>query len=677
MDNNPNFNSGREIIAAATASIGSAAGWYGGLVVFLRDAGYPTPSVLKAIEYIHRYGVLLHDSYHPILQYLPPACGIAGGLLCGAAGWYAATTPAEFHIRGYRLRTNPKVIARRLKPHDKKLMGVRIHPRVTIDQHTECKHLLITGGSGGGKTTILRPIIDQARARGDRVLIFDFKGDFTSMLPDEKFALLSPTDARSRRWVIGRDIQTRLEAEALARTLIPDPDNGEKIWTTGARGLLVALIASLQKSHRDSWGFSQLAELSARALADYKTLVSIVEASNPQAKAYLMGADSKTTASFIAEMAGALEHVINLGVSAHSMRGARPWSVAGWLEGRYHHTTVLGYRESSKHLSQAYAASVIEQVVRQLSDMPDARPDQRRVWLFIDEAPRVGKVPSITDALTTLRSKGVRVVLGIQSLAQIREAYSRDTAQVWAGQCGLKLICNQAAPEDQRWCSDLLGDREVDRFQRQVSAVGTLNPNNSPATHSTSYQRVTEPVMPPSTFGADLKIIRGQGPRALMVGEGEAALLTWPFASQQTYREARVSAAWIRARYDRPVWGAVPPETHTPAVLEQTVARGGEQSRDIEDLQAPASAVAGLQGGVLTGPSVVLETSSRVETNDSGIVEDQARDHVLNALVPHAGLVNKIAAALTGPAGTPARKTTPTPKLPTRGRRESEHGEHE
>ena len=69
------------------------------------------------------------------------------------------------------------------------------------------------------------------------------------------------------------------------------------------------------------------------------------------------------------------------------------------------------------------------------------------------------KVPSVTDALTTARSKGLRVILGIQSLAQIREVYTRETATVWAGQTASKIICQTTAPEDQKWCSDLLGER--------------------------------------------------------------------------------------------------------------------------------------------------------------------------------------------------------------------------
>lgn len=80
--------------------------------------------------------------------------------------------------------------------------------------------------------------------------------------------------------------------------------------------------------------------------------------------------------------------------------------------------------------------------------MSDVVPDKRCIWLMLDDAPQARKIPSITDALTTLRSKGVRVALGIQSLAQIRETYTKDTATTLAGQCAIKIIRNLSSTED-------------------------------------------------------------------------------------------------------------------------------------------------------------------------------------------------------------------------------------
>lgn len=49
------------------------------------------------------------------------------------------------------------------------------------------------------------------------------------------------------------------------------------------------------------------------------------------------------------------------------------------------------------------------------------------------------------------------------------------------------------------------------------------------AQRNQSFDRVTEPVLMLSVFGQELRIIKGRGPRALLLGGGESAILDWPF----------------------------------------------------------------------------------------------------------------------------------------------------
>ena len=130
---------------------------------------------------------------------------------------------------------------------------------------------------------------------------------------------------------------------------------------------------------------------------------------------------------------------------------------------------VLGFRPSAKAISQAWGSSLIEQIVLKLSDLPDVSPDQRRIWLILDEVPKLGQVPSITDALETLRSKGVRVILGTQGIDQIEETYSKNIARSWATQTATKIIGRISEPESQKWAAALIGERELERFSSQYN----------------------------------------------------------------------------------------------------------------------------------------------------------------------------------------------------------------
>ncbi|OCX73816.1 hypothetical protein A6M27_07670 [Acidithiobacillus thiooxidans] len=447
--NDPRFAQGSgffEVIGLGTVA-GAVAGYSGAWeAIALAKAGVLLPP--KAIfAAIHTAGIMPPQ----LAPYL--AAGAAIGTIAGAAiGYFAADIRHEIHVRGRRLET-VNAAAKALKPGKKTAPGLAIHPQLKISQQQECRHFLLLGGSGSGKTSILWPMINQAVSRGDRCLIFSFKGDFQQK-GDFPFSLLAPWDKRSVRWQLGKDIRTRLHAESLAKTLIPTPEK-DPIWAQGAQGLLTAIISEVQSKYGENWGFFRLAQACSVALSDYDSLVETVMQESPLARSFLMGKDSKTTASYLAQMASNLSDVVNLGVADFSNANGSPWSVRDWLAGKGPAAAILGYLPESETLSSAYCASVIEQTVKQILGFPDAPPEARRIWLFLDEVPQAGKIPSITSALEAARSKGCRVVLGMQGVAQLEEhGYSKNTLRIWAGQCGVKIVANLSDPDDQKWASN-------------------------------------------------------------------------------------------------------------------------------------------------------------------------------------------------------------------------------
>jgi hypothetical protein len=365
---------------------------------------------------------------------------------------------------------------------------------------------------------------------------------------------------------LGKDIRTKLEAQALAATLIQEPPGGSKadpMWIQGSRALLAGLITDLQTRYGEKWDFSHLAYESAAALADYQRLKAVIAREAPLCLALLGGEDAKeanrTTMGFLMQIVSSLTNVIHVGVATHDHKANPGWSVREWLAGKTPNTVVLGFRgEQSKEMSQSFVASVIERVVRQIGGMPDAAPEKRRIWLCIDEAPEAGRIPSITTSLTTLRSKGTRTLLGFQTFAGVREVHGRDAAQIWEGQVDIKIIGKLGATPDQEWASKLLGDREVERYSHQTTQM------NGSVSRSGSWVRGREPILMPATFGQELgmqKDRRGrlQGPRALLLAAGEAALLDWPLVPRTSLRKPVIDARWIKPGYRAPAWGRDPP----------------------------------------------------------------------------------------------------------------------
>lgn len=567
--NDPRFAQGSGFLESIGmgAGVGALAGYITGweAVGLWKTRELLMPKTLWAA--IYSLGILPHE------YVIPLACGAGLGALAGAvAGFVGGNIPAEIHIRGSQLTRKPQLMQRAIQeaspPVKGKNEGIYIHPKIQTTEALEASHMLIVGGSGAGKTTILWPMINQIIERGDKAIIFSFKGDFEQKIKG-KFALLAPWDNRSAVWALGRDIRTRLDAEALANTLIPEPEKADNpMWTNGARSLVTGIISDVQREFGENWGFAELAKRCAEALADFKVLKEIITRENPVAASLISGgADSKTTTSFLANISAYLTHVVNLGVAADDLKDAargKQWSVNKWIAGKVPPIAILGFRPSAKSISEAWCASLIEQIVLQLEDLPDVPPEDRRIWLILDEVPRMGKIPSITEALEVLRSKGVRIALGCQGINQIEEKYSKTTARSWAMQTATKILGRIVEPEDQRWAASLVGERDLERFSSQYNVA------QGGSSHGGSYQRVKEHVVLPSQFGQIVKV-KKRGPRAILIvaGSEHVGLIDWPFQSNPNLRGSREEheAQWVLPRYARPLWGTVPPKVDIPPTI--------------------------------------------------------------------------------------------------------------
>ena len=688
--NDPRFASGSGFLSiVGLGAVGGLVSGYSAIweaISLYKTAHFLTPTAIFQI--IHTAGVM------PATYAAPLAAGAAVGLMAGAAlGWRLGDIPAEIHVRGSQLTRNPRVLQRAIlqasPPVDGKNQGVRIHPGIQTTEHLETSHTLIVGGAGAGKTTILWPMIKQVIERGDRAIVFSFKGDFEQKIGSgekigRQFALLAPWDSRSAVWAVGRDIQTRLDAEALANTLIPEPPGGSKsdpMWTNGSRSLLVGIISDVQREHGTAWGFAELAKRSAEALADFPTLKKIIERESPQAYSLISGgAQSKTTASFLATISSFLTQVINLGVAADNLKksaNGRQWSVNSWLSDASHtpRVAVLGFRPSAKAISQAWGSSLIEQIVLKLSDLPDVSPDQRRIWLILDEVPKLGQVPSITDALETLRSKGVRVILGTQGIDQIEETYSKNIARSWATQTATKIIGRITEPESQKWASSLIGERELERFSSQYNVQ---NGGQGGSTNGGSYQRVKENVVMPGEFGQIVTVTK-QGPRAILhvAGSARVGLLDWPFTPQTVARAGRDAhqAPWVLPGYQRPDWGTTPPKVAAPPVVPDSPSSIKPDQQDQK--AAPLDAVQ---------PDTSQHNPDQGDGDGPGAaVADQVVDHMLDMMIPGAGMLHTMLSAMDGGgsavAPTVIKKPRQQDEHDTTGgsgaAHENEHGEAE
>ncbi len=469
------------------------------------------------------------------------------------------------HARGRRLSDDPSLANKELEPGRQRTgAGLYIHPKVQLSLEAETQHFVFAGSTGSGKTTAMQPLIDKAIKRKDYVILFDPKPDFTQKYQG---VILAPWDARGVQWDLGADCLDAGDADTLASRLIAD-SKGDLTWTDGARQIVAAAIVQLQHDYGTSWDWQSLVHL----LADDGRLQTALEVQNPMAARLLRDLTSKTAQSFLITLSANTKTLIRL---AQAWTGKRKWSVRRYLleptswEARQR-TVILSNNDRYKPLAQAYIQSIISSLSGLICspEVPDSR--KRRLWQFFDEAPQLGKVAEIEQLLAVGRSKGVRVVVGVQDVSQLRELYSRDTASAWASLFGTWIVTQIKGEESPKWFSGLLGEREVWRYtaavQRDQTNAVSIGDNwqreKGPVVHA---DELTD-TLGPHKWGIDAILWRPGLPHVYR--------LTWPYVDHPK----------IRKLY-------IPHKPLTVRQLLESKPNSEKQSADLEAQPQSASAI--------------------------------------------------------------------------------------
>ena len=186
--------------------------------------------------------------------------------------------------------------------------GIRWFGDFHLSRLREVNHVLVFGAIGGGKTQTIMPLLRNVMARGDKCVIFDFKGDYTSMAysrpPGTKDTrsptILAPHDARSVIWDIARDLLVEEDAIEVANRIIPE--SRDRFFSDSARTVLALCIIYLMKTKPGRWTWWELMEATQLPL---ETLQKYAQTYHRDALTFL-NADYRQVAATISTMAAGL-----------------------------------------------------------------------------------------------------------------------------------------------------------------------------------------------------------------------------------------------------------------------------------------------------------------------------------------------------------------------------------
>lgn len=204
----------------------------------------------------------------------------------------------------------------------------------------------------------------------------------------------------------------------------------------------------------------------------------IRKSGNEKAQAFvskIYGASGKTMASIGVEMS----EISRMTMNREIIEALTPASDRPQLDwGRFNtqmesFDVILDIPGNKLKLYAPLMRLMITQLVKTLSlrrEKSYSKDDLPGVLLMLDEFAQLGNVNAVVDALATLRSKGVTILLCTQSLAYLEAIYGKEVTRTILETCPYKVIFNAADTGSQAYLSALIGGTDV------ISGSVSLNP---------------------------------------------------------------------------------------------------------------------------------------------------------------------------------------------------------
>ncbi|HEM8280846.1 TPA: type IV secretion system DNA-binding domain-containing protein [Providencia stuartii] len=328
------------------------------------------------------------------------------------------------------------------------------------------KHTLISGTTGAGKSTALTHLLKAIRARGDRAVVYDKKGEFVEMFyRDGIDHILNPADSRSHQWTPWEEMASPFDADWISETLLPSSNSNsgsDKFFTSAARAVV---SAALQNLYLDG-PKSLLSLLRATAWNDLGLLKELV-AGTPAAT-YFNEDNERTLESIRSTIVDGVRPLRLL--KEENKKGffsIRDWIAEGDEPNSDDSWLFLPVRESEIEIQKPLISTWIQAAAKGL--MARGVNNERTLWIVVDELPSLKKIPALSMLMAEGRGFGAAVVLGIQEINQLEEEFGKNTSRTLLGLCSTQLHFRLNNADTAEWVSKVLGEAEREEVDEDLN----------------------------------------------------------------------------------------------------------------------------------------------------------------------------------------------------------------
>lgn len=470
--------------------------------------------------------------------------------------------PKTIKNRGFE-RLTEEQFSRVARRNAKDGPGILLHPTIPWSLKGETEGTFICGSTGSGKTSsIINFMVKQAYERGDKVVVFDYKGDFTTAFHGlSDVHLFAPWDSRSISWDISRDVRNTLDTDGFAKAALPNKEqDAQPFFRVASRKCLHAAISALINQNRLNW--PDLFGL----VNNKKVLMDIL-------RRYPSGLQALATLDGAAEQAAGVLGELNSSTQWLALL-ARAWpepnfSLRHWMSADQGGMLIMQYSQQFPEFSGSIMSLATYVLI---SEMLCFDPDAGRYWFFLDEFGNLPKITNLVEGVTTGRDRGARFVLATQDFNQLYKNYGQYDAKTLINNSNTMISFRLNDADTARYVSSCLGAKQEQIYttfgaSENVQTRRVLDSSNT-ASQNVSL-RETSLVME----GELMELRPGTG--FLKIAGVGVAKLVWQMTKFTGNALPRLFAPWISEK-ENPL-----PEEETK-LDEETIAE--KQDNDLSDV---------------------------------------------------------------------------------------------
>jgi hypothetical protein len=450
---------------------------------------------------------------------------------------YLSPKDGLIHLRGpkrFERKKAVEAINKKLRDRVRRRPDHDLGPGLPYPADLWTRHVLLVGGTGAGKSTVIRPLIQKIVDANEKLIVFDPKGEFTEAFD---LPLIAPWDSRSCGWDIGADMRNVGDMRRFAGAIVKE--GHDPMWSNAAKQILVGFMLYLRDSRGTLWGWRELADMLSTPQED---LLILMWRYNREAVRAVEKA-SVTTTGILINLAAFCSPIYDLANAWGDLPEDRRISFVDWTLnpiGKRRQIILQGHG-SYPDITKGYIQGIIGCVSAIVNSVELGDDPNRKLWIVADELPQMGAVP-IRALFEVGRSRGLRCVVACQDFAQLDEIHGEKTVKALVSMSGTLLVGQIGRGETAEALAKALGAREVERrnFSSTFGEAG-----EGKGSRTLSFSRDELYIYKPSELGSRLGLDAERGGVVMALGlEGDAFELFWPHAPMRSIRAAHAPAAW-------------------------------------------------------------------------------------------------------------------------------------